>query len=74
MPLCTTHLNGSCGHETSDFEISPGHIDGNASLNRTIVITHSRVRHYRFRERAKSRHLHARSTGSRAQWHGRSAR
>lgn len=32
------HSNGSCGHETSDFEIRPGRIDGNASLSRAIVL------------------------------------
>jgi len=54
MPLCTTHLNGTCGHETSDSPISPGHIDGNnASLNRDNRIyydsfTESDRAHYRF--------------------------
>lgn len=72
-PLCTTHLNSSCGHETNNFEIKPGHIDGNMFVHHlNHYITHLKL-YSLFRyiySMCTVCHLHARSNDSRAQWHG----
>lgn len=40
-PLCTTHLNGSCGHETNYFVVSLAYVNGNTfahHLNNTAYL------------------------------------
>ena len=37
MPLCTSHLNGFCGHEMNNFRVSSEYVAGNSFIIQTIA-------------------------------------